>query len=127
MLHPRESSVAIPRMPDAPPTLVLVRDLIFATKITGTAQALNRPVKLIRDPAKVAEEPGRRLIVDLNLPNAIPAAASWKLCTGGEVIGFVSHADAAVIADARAAGLDRVVARSEFVQILPDLLAAPAA
>jgi len=104
------------------PVLVLVRDLIFATKITGTAQALNIPARLLRDPLTLAETPGSRLIVDLSLPGSIPAAAQWKAMTGGEVIGFVAHVDSDTITAARAAGLDHVLPRSQFAKMLPDLL-----
>src|ERR1700738_2873534 len=107
-------------MPD--PVLAPCRDLIFATKISGTAQALGVRVKMLRDPAKLGLEPGLRLIVDLNLDGAIPAAGAWRRGTGGGVVGFVSHADVDTIALARAAGIDRIMARSQFVQILPELL-----
>jgi hypothetical protein len=122
-------------MPDAPaseefpekpleklPVLVLCRDLIFATKISGTAQALGVRVKMIRDPAKLGNEPGARLIADLNLDQAIHAAAAWREATGGQVVAFVSHADAETIERARPAGIDRIMARSQFVLSLPDLL-----
>lgn len=117
----------MPDTPDSPPiestqVLVLCRDLIFATKISGTAQALNVRVKMIRDPAKLGTEPGSRLIADLNLDGAVPAAAAWQRGTGGPVVGFVSHADADTIAQARAAGIDRIMARSQFVLALPGLL-----
>ena len=112
-------------MPDAvpPSILVLVRDLMFSSKIGATARAQNAAVRMLRDPAKLAAEPGARLIVDLNLDGAIPAAIAWKQASGGEVIGFVSHFDAAAIAAARAGGIDRVMPRSQFVQVLPELLA----
>jgi hypothetical protein len=112
-------------MPDPTPILILVRDLIFSTKITATARAANCPIKLMRDPSKLAGESGTRLIVDLNLEGAIPAAIAWKQATGGEVIGFVSHVDTALIVAARAGGIDRVMPRSEFVRVLPELLAQP--
>ena len=102
--------------------LVLVRDLIFATKITGTAKALNIAARLLRDPALLTQVGGARLMVDLNLEGAIPAAAAWKKVTGGAVLGFVSHVDSATIALAREAGLDRVMARSQFAALLPQLL-----
>ena len=105
-----------------PPILVLVRDLIFSSRIAATARAQNASVKLLRDPAKLANEPGSRLIVDLNLEGAIPAAIAWKQASGGEVTGFVSHVDAATISAARAGGIDRVMPRSEFVRVLPELL-----
>ena len=106
----------------APPVLVLCRDLIFATKISGTANALGVRVKMIRDPAKLGGEAGGKLIADLNLDGAIAAAQAWKTATGGGVVGFVSHADAQTIASARTAGIDQILARSQFVQVLPDLL-----
>ena len=105
-----------------PPIVILVRDMIFSSKIFATARAQNCIVKSFRDPAKLLAEPGRRLIVDLNLEGAIPAAIAWKQATKGEVVGFVSHVDTFAIAAARAGGLDRVMARSEFVQVLPELL-----
>jgi hypothetical protein len=109
-------------MEDRSTILVLVRDLIFASRITATAKSINAGVKLIRDPATLGSQPGPRLIVDLNLAGAIEAAQHWKELTGGEVAGFVSHVDTETINRARAAGVDRVLARSRFVELLPDLL-----
>jgi hypothetical protein len=104
------------------PILALVRDLLFASKITATAASLGTCVQLIRDPAKLDAQQGSRLIVDLNLAGAIEAAQAWKGATGGEVVGFVSHVDTATIDRARATGVDRVLARSRFVELLPQLL-----
>jgi len=107
-----------------PPVLALVRDLMFSTRVTGTATDLGIPLRLIRDPAQLAGQPGRRLIVDLNLAGAIDAAKIWRegAGVGMHVIGFVSHVDTATIQQARAAGIDRVMARSQFIQVLPQLL-----
>jgi len=111
---------------NGPPVLSLIRDLIFASRVSSTAAQLGVPLKLLRDPARLAGEAGQRLIVDLNLPGAIEAARLWKL--GGDAdqsrsaYGFVSHVDAETIHKARAAGIDRVMARSQFVQTLPELL-----
>ena len=109
------------------PVLVLIRDLMFMARVTGTAKELGVPVKVVRDPGKLAAEEAeagqeRRLIVDLNLEGAIEAAAAWKGAAGGSVVGFVSHVDAETIRRAREAGIDRVMPRSQFVQVLPDLL-----
>jgi hypothetical protein len=113
-------------MADRRPVIALVRDLIFASRITATAADVGTPVTLVRDPAKLAEcttgVAGAMLMVDLNLPGAIDAARAWKHATGGTVTGFVSHVDTATIAAARDAGLDRVLARSRFVELLPALL-----
>lgn len=108
-------------MPDSLPILVLVSDLIFSSKISAQARASGTPIKMVR-PATLADEPGRMLIADLNQPGAIAAAAAWQQTQGKPVVGFVSHVDAATIAQARAAGLENILARSRFVQILPDLL-----
>jgi hypothetical protein len=111
------------RMTEPGPVIALVRDLLFASKITATAAAAGTSVSLVRDPAKLGGVPGSRLIVDLNLAGAIEAAQSWKAQTGGEAVGFVSHVDTETIDRARAAGIDRVLARSRFVELLPGLLA----
>jgi hypothetical protein len=111
---------------EALPTLALVRDLLFASKITATAASLGTCVQLVREPGKLGGRPGRRLILDLNLPGAIEAAQAWKSATGGETVGFVSHVDTATIDRARAAGVARVLARSRFVELLPQLLAGDA-
>jgi hypothetical protein len=109
---------------DPAPTLALVRDLIFSTKISSTAKSLGVPLTLIRDPSKLADaSPATRLIVDLNLESALPAAGAWKSRTNGKVIAFVSHVDTELIRAARAAGFEEVLPRSEFTRLLPDLLA----
>jgi hypothetical protein len=108
--------------PEPPPVLVLVRDLMFSGRIGATARAINAPVRLLRDAAALEGSTGRRLIVDLNQPGALEAAVAWKGATGGEVVGFVSHVDADAVGRARAGGIDRVMARSQFVNVLPELL-----
>jgi hypothetical protein len=106
----------------AEPILVLVRDLMFASKISGTAQAQGVSLKIIRDPDKLAGEKGDRLIVDLNQAGALEAATQWKAASAGPVIGFVSHVDHDTISRANEAGIDQVLPRSQFVARLADLL-----
>ena len=108
-----------------PPVLALVRDLMFSGRIGATARAANVPVTFLRDPAALADTPGTRLIVDLGQPGALEAAAAWTQANAGEVTGFVAHVDAGTISRARAAGIDRVLTRGQFVQVLPELLSAP--
>jgi hypothetical protein len=102
--------------------LVLVRDLLFSSRISATARSLGARVTLVGEPAALAGLAGRRLIVDLNQPGALDAAVVWKGIARGDVVGFVSHVDADTIARAKAAGVDQVMARSQFVSELPDLL-----
>ena len=107
---------------ERPAVLVLVRDLLFASKIRATAQSLDAAVQVLRDPAQLNDAGGNRLIVDLNQPGALDVAVAWKRRTGGHVVGFVSHVDTETIRAAREAGVDQVLPRSRFVEILPDLL-----
>jgi DNA-binding NarL/FixJ family response regulator len=106
-----------------PRVVALVRDLMFISKITAAARAAGREVVVVRRPVELPGTAGDRLIADLNLADAIAAAAQWKQATGGEVIGFVAHTDAAAIAQAQQAGLDQVMPRSRFVEVLPELFA----
>jgi sugar/nucleoside kinase (ribokinase family) len=102
--------------------IALVRDLMFSSKISSTARALNISVKIVRDPARLADQSGNCLLVDLNQDGAISAAAQWRQAMGRTVIGFVSHVDATAISAARQAGIDQVMARSQFVNSLESIL-----
>jgi hypothetical protein len=109
-----------------PATLVLVRDLMFSSKISATAKAAGAEIEMLRDPQKLAEREGHRLIVDLNQTGALEAATAWKIGDGSrQVIGFVSHVDGETIAKARSSGIDRVMPRSQFVATLETLLREP--
>jgi hypothetical protein len=106
-----------------PAVLVLVRDLMMGSRITAAARQAGTAVRMVRDVSRLRELTGRRLIVDLNEPGSIAAAVEWKQRTGGDAVGFVSHVDTPVIQEARAAGVDRILPRSRFVEELPELLA----
>ena len=105
------------------PILVLVRDLMFSSRISAAARAAGVAITALRDPAQVTGARGRRLIVDLNQAGALEAAAQWKNASAGDVVGFVSHVDGETISRARAAGIDRIFPRSRFVESLPEILA----
>jgi hypothetical protein len=111
-------------MAKIPPSRVvaLVRDLIFASKISAAGKAAGVEVILLRDSAQLAEQAAALLLVDLNQPGAIEAASKWRESTGSEVIGFVSHVDVETIRQAKASGIEKVMARSGFVQMLSDFL-----
>ena len=80
-----------------PPVLALVRDLLFASRIAAAAKTAAVEVKILRDPAELADQSAALVLIDLNQAGAIDAAAGWKRDTGGRVVGFVSHVDAATI------------------------------
>ncbi len=106
--------------------LALVRDLLFGSKIAGAAKSAGTAVRIVREPGKLAGVPGRLLLVDLALPGAIEAAAEWQAAARGQVVGFVSHVDAETIGRAKQAGIGRVLSRGQFVQVLGELVRAPA-
>ena len=109
--------------PPPPTLLILCRDLLLGSRITAAAQSAGVPFKVVRDAAKLHGQVGGRLIVDLNQDGAIDAAAAWKAATSGaDVVGFVSHVDAASIQRARDAELDQVMPRSRFVEELDQLV-----
>jgi len=107
--------------------LVLVRDLLFVSKITATARAAANPplLALLRDPANLAEQPpgARRLILDANLPGTIQAAAAYKCRSPSTaIVAFVAHTDAQTIALAREGGIEKLLARSAFFDHLDSFL-----
>jgi hypothetical protein len=105
------------------PQLVLVRDLMFSSKISATAKAAGATIEMLRDPAMLADRAGDRLIVDLNQAGALDAAIAWKAAAEQrQVTGFVSHVDGETIARARSGGIDRIMPRSQFVVELDRLL-----
>jgi hypothetical protein len=101
--------------------LALVRDLLFGSNISASARGAGVPVRMMRDPAKLAGSDGKMLLVDLALDGAIVAAGEWGKATGKPVIGFVGHVDTETAAKAEAAGI-QVMTRGAFSAGLPKLL-----
>jgi len=104
--------------------LALVSDLLFASRITAEAKAAGAQVQILRKPEQLDQAEGDLLLVDLNLSGATIAAANWQQKPGRRTVGFVSHIDSATIASAREAGLEEIMPRSRFIQVLPQLLRA---
>jgi DNA-binding NarL/FixJ family response regulator len=121
--------------------IAVVTDLIFSTKITGTAKALGGQVlvsrnigalKLHLDTAALAAEgeaaPGtgeNLVIIDLN-SSGVDAIEAVRVAKGHpsapRVVAFLSHVQAELALAARQAGADQVMARSTFVERLPELV-----
>jgi CheY-like chemotaxis protein len=111
--------------------IVAVDDLMFASRISSTAKALGVAIRFARSPESIVEAvrsgSPRLVIFDLNSRQVRPLEAIASLKADPELaavptIGFVSHVEAELIAEARAAGFDQVMARSAFVTQLPQLL-----
>ncbi len=114
-----------------PPVIVLTNDLFFRAKIEAVAEAVGTRVVFAssREEVEQALEGGggatRRVLVDLNHRDAEPADTILRLKTGPKpphVVAFGPHREGEAFRAAREAGADRVLARSAFVERLPDLL-----
>jgi len=111
--------------------LAVLDDLLFTSRIKTTAGQLGVPVMFVRS-AEVALAEMRKVtpsavIFDLNNPRTDPLGTvatmkADKALASIRTIGFVSHVQADLIASARRAGVDEVMARSAFAQQLPDIL-----
>jgi CheY-like chemotaxis protein len=112
-----------------------VADLIFGARIRAAADAAGVELRLARKPSEVAElAAGAELVIIdldarwLDAPESIRAVRAAARATAAaersapRVIAYGSHVQAAALAAARAAGADRVMARSAFVRELPALL-----
>ncbi len=113
----------------APDGLLLSRDLIFTSKVTGTAQALGHRVRVVAGVAKatslLAEFRPKAAFLDLAAGDLVApeAIASYKLASPNTVlVAFGSHVDTDALALAKSAGCDRVMPRSKFTVELPELI-----
>jgi CheY-like chemotaxis protein len=111
--------------------LVAVDDLMFTSKIAAAAKGLGREIVFVRTPDELIEKARagtpRLIIFDLNSRKLQPIATIAQLkadpvLSSIRTLGFVSHVDSAVIAQARDAGVDEVQARSAFSARLPEIL-----
>lgn len=113
-----------------PAGLLLSRDLIFTSKITGTARALGHRVMVAGNAALAAAMIGqwrpKVVFVDLAAGDLVSPAALVALRReagpGTPFLAFGSHVDADALDAARGAGCDPVLPRSRFSAELPDLI-----
>jgi CheY-like chemotaxis protein len=108
--------------------LLLSDDLLFGSRIQGTARSLGLSVETVRTPAELLDRVRKAapacVIVDL----ANPGLQITKLMDelnelGVRVIAYGPHVDAAGLRAAREAGCEVVLPRSKFVEDLPGKLA----
>ncbi len=110
--------------------LAAVTDLMLASRIRA-ASPVSARLQFARSSDEVVER-ARALrpsviLLDLNGAGLDPIDTIGRLKTDPDlravrVVGFVSHVQADLVAAARAAGIDEVLARSAFVARLPELL-----
>src|SRR5262245_9327895 len=118
-------------MSEPPLGLLLCDDLLFTSRITGTAGVLGLTLQGVKSAAalQAAVQNGtpRCVIVDLHNPGLVIAElVDWlrQQCDPmPRLIAYGSHVDTATLKAARTAGCDVVLPRSKFVEELPDKLA----
>ena len=114
-----------------PHVIALVDDLIFLSRIREAARAAGIDVRAVRNGSQLvdaARQEGRLVLVDADserLPwmAALAALRADARVAALPVVAFVSHVHADRAQAARAAGASRVLARSAFVEQLPELVA----
>jgi CheY-like chemotaxis protein len=105
---------------------VVAADLIFAARIRAAAAAAGVRTRFARNDEELlaAAKEADLIIVDLDARWLDPSDTIRRLKhhVATPIVAFVSHVRADAIAAARAAGAERVLARSAFVQQLPQIL-----
>jgi CheY-like chemotaxis protein len=111
--------------------VALVADMMFASRVRGTATAIGAAAVTVTRAEKLVEETRRLrprvVLVDIDargvdVPGLIARLKSDPETAAIPVIAFGSHVNAEALRAAREAGADRVLARSAFVRDLPALL-----
>ena len=111
--------------------LAAVEDLLFRSKISETAEALGIEAGFPRSPEKLLaalrESPPDLLVIDLNSARFEPLELLRIVKTDRttqqvSTVGFLSHVQGDLALAARKSGCDRVMARSAFVENLPQIL-----
>jgi hypothetical protein len=113
-----------------PAGLLLCRDLIFTTKVTGTAQALGYHIQVAgdaRSAQSVIESLCPRVIfIDLTAGElvSLQALSDYFKLAGPDVwfVAFGPHVEEEALATAKAAGCQVVLPRSKFAGDLPRLM-----
>lgn len=119
-MNPEQSACAI----------LLCDDLMFSSRITGTARSLAinmRTARTIADLLAILPEAKPKLIIlDLANPGLdlakLFAALTERAGDAPFVVAYGSHVDAAGLQAAREAGCNLVLPRSKFVDELPNKL-----
>jgi CheY-like chemotaxis protein len=104
----------------------LINDMMFSSKVREVAKQTGVSIAAAREPAAwaAAAREAKLAIVDLRLPTALAALDALAAQPGSvRVVGFVEHERTDVMDQARAKGCSDVMAKGQFANALPKLLA----
>jgi CheY-like chemotaxis protein len=112
--------------------LAIGDDLLFRAKLETAAAQLGVPLTVANDAASALRNaaPWRRVLIDLNLAGGDALAIIRALRAahpGVPLVGYCAHVQQDLQRQALEAGCTTVLARSAFVQQLPELLTFAAA
>jgi DNA-binding NarL/FixJ family response regulator len=107
--------------------LLLTDDLIFSSRITGTAQGLGLKIIAVKSVGEIFNQADVKIptcvILDLGFPGLqlsdLIRSLKDKVLPMPRLVAYGSHVDAAGLKAARDAGCDIVLPRSRFVEELP--------
>jgi CheY-like chemotaxis protein len=109
--------------------IAAVNDLMFGSRIRAAAQQAGVSAVFVRSAGELAARAAQADLILLDLetrwldaPASIAVLKADAATASVPIVAFGSHVDGDALLAARAAGADRVLARSAFVKALPDLL-----
>src|ERR1700689_61116 len=108
----------------------LITDMLFSSKLREAAKATGVTVQPARERAAfaAAAQEAKLAIVDLRLPTALAALEALAgAARQPRTVGFIDHEKTDVMDAARAKGCTDVMAKGQFANALPKLLASLAA
>ena len=100
----------------------MISDMLFSSKLREAAKASGVTVQATRDAAAwaAAARDAKLAIVDLRMPTALAAGPTPSTL---RTVGFIDHERVEVMDEARAKGCTDVMAKGQFANALPKLLA----
>jgi CheY-like chemotaxis protein len=106
----------------------MISDMLFSSKLREAAKATGVSVMAARDAAAwaTAASGAKLAIVDLRMPAALAALEALAAApspSGLRTVGFIDHERTDVMDQARAKGCTDVMAKGQFANALPKLLA----
>jgi CheY-like chemotaxis protein len=106
-----------------------IQDMMFTSKVREVAKQAGVTVQSARDPAALAAaaRDAKLVIVDLRMPRALEALDALHADPAARdvaTVGFIDHERTDLMDAARAKGCTQVMAKGQFANALPRLLAA---
>ena len=106
----------------------MISDMLFSSKLREAAKATGVSVQPARDAAAwaAAAREAKLAIVDLRMPTALAALDALAAAPSPptlRTVGFIDHERVEVMDEARAKGCTDVMAKGQFANALPKLLA----